>query len=141
MAKVKPSKPDCIPASFSRLIKFGDILLTLRSVWLILFFNILAFLLLVLTPQGPDMILCIGEDLAHSVVNLYRYVFKDAKDAATWFMPAFWCVVSVGFWSISSEFCSRFFIYLRDNSGRALSIERVKFRKDILQKTENMAIY
>ena len=103
------------PFRYTLLQKFSDIAITLRGLWLLLLFNALAVFAFLLAPQGTDVLLSITEDAAnHFHVG-----------------PLLWLLVSLVFWSIASEFSTRFLIYLTDNSGRSLAPARVNFRKSV----------
>ncbi|MGZ8544152.1 MAG: hypothetical protein ACXWV0_02600 [Flavisolibacter sp.] len=95
--------------------RVNDITRTLRGIWLMLLFNLLAVFAFLFVPQGTDVLLSITEDAA----------------ASFQVMPVIWLFIALFFWSIASEFCTRFIIYLTDNSGRSLAPQRVTFRKKI----------
>lgn len=85
----------------------------LRELWLLLGIHLLALFAFLLMPQGTDMLLSILEPKTFML-----HVFH-----ITILIVAMFC------WSISSEFCTRFLIYMTDNSGHTLSPERVALRK------------
>jgi hypothetical protein len=109
------SEPSTIsgPYSYSLFQRLRDILSVLRGLWLLLCFNALALFAFLFVSQGTDVLLSIVEDAA----NQYEV------------QPLFWLLVSLLFWSVASEFCSRVILYLSDNSGKSLPSERVAFRK------------
>lgn len=90
-----------------------DLLFVLRELWLLLGLNLIAVFAFLILPQGTDMLLSILE-ATHLHSHFVRIIFL---------------LVAVFFWSISSEFCIRFLIYMTDNSGHRLSPERVLLRK------------
>ncbi|MDB5229655.1 MAG: hypothetical protein JWN76_460 [Chitinophagaceae bacterium] len=122
------------------IYRLTDLLVTLKSVWLLLVFDLLAFLALIATSQGSDMILCVGEDIARSFNHMIS-LFSPHSLQGTWIMPMVWLLVSILFWSISSEFCARLFIYLKDTSGRSLSPTRVTARKTLEKKASVAALF
>ena len=94
---------------------FRDLLFVLRDLWLLLAFNVLAFSAFLIFPQGTDMLLSIIEP----------------KTLSTTFLPILFLLIALFCWSVSSEFCTRFLIYMTDNSGHTLSPDRVALRKSI----------
>jgi len=94
-----------------------DLLVALRGIWFLLILNLLAFFALFITPQGTDMMLSIIEDTGHAFITDGRIV------------PLLCLLIVLLFWSIASEFCTRFIMYLSDSSGRSLSPGRVDNRK------------
>ena len=113
--KEPPGPIPAIPFRYTFFQKVNDVTRTLRGIWLILLFNLLAIFAFLIAPQGADVLLSITEDAA----------------ASFQVMPLIWLMVALFFWSIASEFCTRFIIYLTDNSGRSLAPQRVIFRKKI----------
>jgi hypothetical protein len=103
---------DGIP--FRYLIK--DFWEVLRSAGMFTVFNVLALFVFTALPQGKDVLLIIVEDiLTFHVWNLI------------------WLLIGVVFWSIVSEYGTRYSIYVTDISGRSLSDERVVWRKTLQQ--------
>jgi len=102
-----------------------DLLFVLRGLWLLLAINFLALFAFLLIPQGTDMLLSILEP--KTVFTSTTYIF--------FIVMALFC------WSVSSEFCTRFLIYMTDNSGHSLSIERVTLRKLIQEKLATCFLY
>lgn len=101
---------------------FRDLLFVLRELWLLLAFNLLAFTAFIIIPQGTDMLLLILEP----------------KSLTATFLPIAFLLLALFCWSVSSEFCTRFLIYMTDNSGHTLSPDRVTLRKSI---QKNIAIF
>lgn len=102
-----------------------DLLFVLRGLWLLLALNLLALFAFLLIPQGTDMLLSILEP--KTFVTSTAYII--------------FIVLALFCWSVSSEFCTRFLIYMTDNSGHSLSIERVALRKLIQQKLATCFLY
>ncbi len=96
------------------LTRFRDLGFVMRSLWLLVVFNLLAIFVFVGLPQGSDILLCVIEDFGKRQV-----------------MPIFAIIVAIFCWSLSSEFCTRFVLYMADNSGRTLSPKRVESRKKL----------
>lgn len=94
---------------------FRDLLFVLRELWLLLAFNLLAFTAFLVFPQGTDMLLSIIEPKSILATSL----------------PILFLLIALFCWSVSSEFCTRFLIYMTDNSGHTLSPDRVALRKSI----------
>ena len=90
-----------------------DLFFVLRELWLLLGIYLLAFFAFILMPQGTDMLLSILEP---------TLFFSNT-------IPIILIIIAIFCWSISSEFCTRFLIYMTDNSGHRLSPERVSMRK------------
>lgn len=93
---------------------FRDLLIVLRPLWFIGLFQILVGIAVIFMPQGQDMILAILEDFA-----------SGQSWSFLWFIGALY------FWSVTSEFGSRFILYLSDTSSHLLPPERVRRRKKI----------
>jgi hypothetical protein len=104
---------------------FRDLLFVLRELWLLLAFNIVALVAFLIIPQGTDMLLLILEPT--SIV--------------TTFLPIFYLLIALFCWSVSSEFCTRFLIYMTDNSGHTLSPSRVTLRKSIQKNIATFFLY
>ncbi|MEI8073337.1 MAG: hypothetical protein WCH78_01210 [Bacteroidota bacterium] len=102
-----------------------DLLFVLRELWLLLCFNILALIAFLLIPQGTDMLLSILEP----------------KSFFTTLIPIAVLLIALFYWSVSSEFCTRFIIYMTDNSGHTLSPDRVLLRKSIQKKLAQFFLY
>ena len=83
-------------------------------------FNILAFIVFIILPQGKDVILIVIEDAS-------RFHFGS--------LLSLLCGVAV--WAVLAEFGARYKIYISDNSGKSLTANRVNFRKQ-LQKFFSM---
>jgi hypothetical protein len=90
-----------------------DLLFVVRELWLLMGLHLLALFAFFLMPQGTDMLL--------SILELKTF-FSNA-------IPITLILAGIFYWSISSEFCTRFLIYMTDNSGHRLSPERVSMRK------------
>ncbi len=90
-----------------------DLLFVSRELWLLLGLYLLAIIAFLIIPQGTDMLLSILEPKS----------FISNSLPITFILAAIFC------WSISSEFCTRFLIYMTDNSGHRLSPQRVSLRK------------
>jgi len=110
-------------------IMVRDVLAVLRGLWLLLLFDFLALFAFLKAPQGTDVLVSIAEDLAYSFKHL------------TSWGPLFWLLVTLVFWSIAAEFCSRFIIYLTDNSGRSLAPQRVDFRKNTQKYISRFSLF
>jgi hypothetical protein len=110
-------------------MKVRDALAVLRSLWLLLLFDLFAIFAFLKASQGTDVLVSIAEDLAYSFKHL------------TSWGPLFWLLVTLIFWSIAAEFCSRFIIYLTDNSGRSLAPQRVEFRKNIQKYISRFSLF
>lgn len=93
---------------------FKDLLIVLRPLWFIGLFQVLVGIAVIFMPQGQDMILAILEDFV---------------SGQFWSFLCF--IVALYFWSVTSEFGSRFILYLSDTSSHLLSPERVRRRKKI----------
>ena len=113
------------PYSYPLFQRLRDILSVLRGLWLLLCFNALVVFAFLFVSQGTDVLLSIVEDAA----NEYEV------------QPLFWLFVSLLFWSVASEFCSRLIIYLSDNSGRSLPSERVAFRKGVQKWVSRILLF
>lgn len=102
-----------------------DLCYVLRGIWVLLFFHGLAILVFVFLPQGTDILLLL---LEHS--------FQVGNPSTLFFL-----LISVFFWSISSEFCCRMLLYMTDNSGHALSIASVQARKSLQVMLAKSCLY
>ena len=102
-----------------------DLLFVLRELWLFLAIHLLALYSFLFLPQGTDMILSILEPKT----------FNSNTISITLLIVAIFC------WSISSEFCTRFLIYMTDNSGHSLSPERVASRKSNQKSIAQVFLY
>lgn len=94
--------------------KLQDITATIRGIWFLIIFNLIALGAFLIAPQGTDVLLSVAEDVGNAH-------FKPISTICL--------VLALFFWSVASEFCARFLIYLTDNSGRLLDPIRVKARK------------
>ena len=112
------------PFEYTWLQKLGDIVITIRGLWLLLLFNLLALFAFIGVAQGTDVLLSIVEN---STVGL------------PW--PMVWLLIALLFWSIVSEFCTRFIIYLTDNSGRSVAPQRVSFRKKVQKLLSKILLF
>lgn len=99
----------------NRILIARDTLFVLRGLWFQLFINCLAVWILLVLPQGTDILQILLEDSFHSLEPL----------------SVFFLCFAAFCWCISSEFCARFLLYMTDNSGHSLSPERVRIRKRI----------
>ncbi len=115
--------------SYTVPMKVRDVLAVLRGLWLLLLFDLVAVFAFLKAPQGTDVLVSIAEDLAYSFKHL------------TSWGPLFWLLVTLIFWSIAAEFCSRFIIYLTDNSGRSLAPQRVEFRKNTQKYISRFSLF
>ena len=102
-----------------------DLLFVLRELWLLLGIHLIALYSFLLLPQGTDMILSILEP---------KTFISNTISIALLLIAIFW-------WSISSEFCTRFLIYMTDNSGHSLSPDRVVLRKSIQKLIAQLFLY
>jgi hypothetical protein len=96
----------------------SDFFSVLRSVGMFAFLNLVAFVVFAFLPQGKDVLLIIAEDISrppHQIGNLV------------------WLLVGVIFWSVASEFGSRYAIYVTDNTLQSISDQRIKWRKAVQQ--------
>ena len=94
--------------------KLSDFLEVFKSTRIFLIFNLLALLVFIALPQGKDIILIVIEDLS-------SFSFSSLISL----------LIGLAGWSIVSEFGARYKVYVTDNSGIALSDERVNFRKEV----------
>ena len=102
-----------------------DLLFVSRELWLLVGLYFLALFAFLLIPQGTDMLLSILEP---------KSFFSNA-------IPIIFILIAVFWWSISSEFCTRFLIYMTDNSGHSLSPERVTLRKSNQRSIAKFFLY
>ncbi len=102
-----------------------DCLFVLRGLWLLLLFNLLALVAFILIPQGTDILL--------EILEPKSFIQSFPTILLLWF--ALFC------WSVSSEFCTRFLIYMTDNSGHTLSPQRVDARKSNQKKIARFFLY
>lgn len=90
-----------------------DIFVILRPLLIILVFQLVIAVALIGTTEGHDMIILLLEDFQKQYGSILFYA------------------VALFFWSIVSEFGSRFILYLSDISSHHLKPERVKRRAKI----------
>src|SRR5439155_638970 len=107
---------DAVKLSFKEAV--ADFLAVFRGVGMLIFLNLLATVVFLFLPQGKDVIYIVSEDLASRPIQFGNFI---------------WLIAGVFFWSLVSEFASRYALYVTDNSGKGLSGERVAWRK-ALQK-------
>jgi hypothetical protein len=134
------SNPSLIPPGFYFILRlamsrkrmahqwlqiFRDLLFVLRELWLLLAFNVVALIAFLIIPQGTDMLLSILEP----------------KSLYTNYLPIAFLLIALFSWSVSSEFCTRFLIYMTDNSGHTLSPDRVASRKSIQNNIARFFLY
>ncbi|HVX49105.1 MAG TPA: hypothetical protein VHB48_03075 [Chitinophagaceae bacterium] len=100
---------------YSLLERVQDFTIICKGLWFLLLFDVLALLMFLFLPQGTDVFLAVAEDLGTPGRMLPG--------------TTFWLLGGVLFWSVASEFSSRMLVYLSDNSGKTLSMERVDARK------------
>ena len=105
---------------------FSDLIIVLRSVWMLLIFDLAAYFLFVRTTQGTDVILCLIEDLGNSPVKPATFIYLQ---------------IAMLCWAISSELTCRWMVYLTDNSGKSLSPDRVIQRKSIQRGVANVSLF
>ncbi|HXD93078.1 MAG TPA: hypothetical protein VNX01_07675 [Bacteroidia bacterium] len=98
------------------MTKFKDFLVVIRPLWFIIIFQGLIGIALLVMPQGQDMLYIIIEDFSNHL-------------PATYFL----FLLGLLYLSITSEFGSRFILYISDISSYNLSPERVRMRK-VFQK-------
>jgi hypothetical protein len=93
------------------IFDFTKVLLSVGMPLLFTFAGIFVFTIL---PQGKDVLLIVIEDITNG-------------------LPAssIWLIFGICFWSIVSEFASRYAVYVTDNSARSISGERVEWRKEL----------
>jgi hypothetical protein len=106
---------------FDRLREFPYIL---RPLWFIILFQWLVLVVFWLLPQGQDLLLAIMEDIAN-----------DDK------LTFFWFILAIAFWSATSEFGSRFILYLADVSAHQLEKRRVRARKHVLKLVSKVVLF
>jgi hypothetical protein len=108
--------------------KLQDISVILKGIWFLLIFDLLALFAFVIAPQGTDVLLSIAEDTGgFEIIN------------KTW--SGVWLIIALLLWCVSSEFCTRFLIYLTDNSGKSLAPHRVKARKDFQRIASKISLF
>jgi hypothetical protein len=105
--------------------KLQDLLTVLRGVWFLLFFDVIALFAFLLIAQGQDMLLVILENTGKGV----------QLGQLAGLLAALFC------WCVSAEFGARMLVYLTDNSGRSLSLQRVKDRKDFQGYVARCALF
>jgi len=115
-------------ATYRFFEKLQDISVILKGVWFILLFYTLALYAFIITPQGTDVLLSIAEDVGGNEI-----VHKS------W--TGIWLLLALLFWCMASEFCTRFLIYLTDNSGKTLAPHRVKARKYFQKIASRVALF
>ncbi len=93
-----------------------DIFAVLRPLWFILIFQILVAVAIICVPPAQDVMLVILED---SISKIWP--------------PLIWFSLAMIFWSVTSEFGSRFILYLSDVSSHHLNPARVQRRKTIVR--------
>ncbi|WP_315814413.1 hypothetical protein [Paraflavitalea speifideaquila] len=94
----------------------SDFFSVLRSVGMFAFLNLIAFIVFAFLPQGKDVLLIVAEDISrppHQIGNLI------------------WLLIGVIFWSVASEFGSRYSIYITDNTLQSISDRRIKWRRAV----------
>ncbi len=96
--------------------KLQDISFILRGIWFLILFDLLALYAFFIASQGTDVLLTISEDLGGSEI------FTQAWTGT-------FLIIALFFWCVVSEFCTRFLIYITDNSGKSLAPHRVHARK------------
>lgn len=107
------------------LLKFYDTLIVLRGLSFLIAVNLIGVFAFFIASQGTDVLLSIVED-SHNHFHL---------------APMLWLLTALFFWGVASEFCSRFLLYLSDNSGRSLAPNRVIFRKSIQKKVAKVFLF
>ncbi|MCU7549952.1 hypothetical protein OCK74_12540 [Chitinophagaceae bacterium LB-8] len=124
---MKPDADKLVTGKFRYTLfqKVSDTTITIRGLWLLILFDLLAIFAFLFVDQGTDVLLSIAEDAA----NQFRII------------PLFWLLVTLFFWSIAAEFCSRFIIYLSDNSGRSLAKVRVDYRKHLQKVIARVSLF
>jgi len=115
-------------ASYRFFEKLQDISVILVGLWFVILFNLLALVAFVISPQGTDVLLSITEDVGGN-----EFVNK------TW--TGVWLIIALLFWCIASEFCTRFLVYLTDNSGKTLAPHRVKARKFFQKYASKVSLF
>jgi hypothetical protein len=103
-----------------------NFLTILQGLWFLVLFNVLAAGAFLVAGQGADVLLCIAEDLGATAMEP---------------MTAVWLLLALAFWSIASEFSSRFLLYLSDSSGRSISPQTVQQRRHLQQRVTTMALF
>ena len=105
-----------------------DISVILKGIWFLLLFDLLALFAFVVAPQGTDVLLSISEDIGGGeIIN------------KAW--PGIWLLIALFFWCVASEFCTRFLIYITDNSGKSLTPHRVKARKYFQKLASRVSLF
>ena len=123
MATSKAKKPvkEKVNTFFDRLREFPFIL---RPLWFIVLFQLLVLVVYWFMPQGQDLLLAIMEDVAGWEV-----------------MTFFWFILAIAFWSITSEFGSRFILYLADVSSYNLTVKQIHARKYVLKLVSKSVLF
>ncbi|HEX6225325.1 MAG TPA: hypothetical protein VFZ52_12985 [Chryseolinea sp.] len=106
---------------FDRLREFPFIL---RPLWFIVLFQLLVLVVYWFMPQGQDLLLAIMEDVAEWEL-----------------MTFFWFILAIAFWSITSEFGSRFILYLADISSYNLTVKQIHARKYVLKLVSKSVLF
>jgi hypothetical protein len=101
-----------------------DIFTVLRPLWFIALFQVLVGFAIISLPEVQDVILIILED-----TSLYHW------------SPLTCFTIALLFWSITSEFGSRFILYLSDISSHNLNPDRVQQRKDIAKVYSTIVLF
>jgi hypothetical protein len=117
-----------VRAKYHFFEKMQDISVILKGIWFLLFFDLLALFAFVIAPQGTDVLLSISEDVGgNEIIN------------KAW--TGIWLIIGLLFWCIASEFCTRFLIYITDNSGKSLTPHRVKARKYFQKLASRVSLF
>lgn len=106
---------------FGRLREFPYIL---RALWFIALFQTIVLVAFWLLPQGQDLLLAIMEDITRG--DLLTFV---------------WFVLAVIYLSATSEFGSRFVLYLSDTSTHDLSRDQVRYRKYVAKTVAKVVLF
>ena len=112
--------------TFEQSLQFSrDLFFVVRGIWVLILFHFIAILAFLFLPQGTDIFLLLLEN-SFQVGNP---------------LTLFFIIISVFFWSISSEFCCRMHLYMTDNSGHSLSVASVKSRKALQVGLAKSCVY
>ncbi|NJM25179.1 MAG: hypothetical protein HC859_06425, partial [Bacteroidia bacterium] len=106
---------------FGRLREFPHVL---RALWFIAFYQALILIAFCFLPQGQDLLLAIMEDITRG--DLLTFV---------------WFVLAIIYLSATSEFGSRFVLYLSDTSTYDLSCSQVRYRKYVAKAVAKVVLF
>jgi hypothetical protein len=105
-----------------------DLKIILKPLWLILLLQFVVLYAFWGASQGIDVLYCVIEDFSTVFKFTIHGFWGDAK-----ILPFVAVLLSLFYWSLVSEFCSRLILYLSDFSSENLSIQK-KYRRYYLTK-------